>query len=173
MEQLTRILDEATASIGPEYFLLPIDGADPVYRERVYCYELYHQMRHRWPDDRRYILNGEVDKSAHPYFRIAGQRPKPDLLVHQPGSGRHNHAVIEVKASSAPAAGIRKDLETLSLFRSDLGYERAIYLIYGLRAHEALAQVLSSAGETKYLAPIEVWVHLEATSPATLARNIG
>lgn len=72
MEQLTRILAEATASVGPEYFLLPIDGADPIYRERVYCYELYHQMRRRWPDDRRYILNGEVDKSAHPYFRMGG-----------------------------------------------------------------------------------------------------
>jgi len=43
MEQLTHILQDATAAIGREYFLLPIHGADPVYRERVYCYELYHQ----------------------------------------------------------------------------------------------------------------------------------
>ena len=48
MEQLTDILRQATAAIGRDYFLLPIHGAAPVYRERVYCYELYHQMRLRW-----------------------------------------------------------------------------------------------------------------------------
>ena len=31
MEQLTQILQDATAAIGQEYFLLPIHGADPVY----------------------------------------------------------------------------------------------------------------------------------------------
>jgi len=49
MEQFTQIFRDATAAIPPEYFLLPIHGADPVYRERVYCYELYHQMRGLWP----------------------------------------------------------------------------------------------------------------------------
>jgi hypothetical protein len=51
MEQFTQILQDATAAIGDEYFLLPIEGADPVNRERVYCYELYHQMRLLWPKD--------------------------------------------------------------------------------------------------------------------------
>jgi hypothetical protein len=40
MEQLTQILRDATAAIEAEYFLLPIHGTAPVYRERVYCYEL-------------------------------------------------------------------------------------------------------------------------------------
>ena len=88
MEQLTQILRDATAAIGKEYFLLPIHGADPVYRERVYCYELYHQMRLRWPDGCVYRLNGEVDKMGHPYFQDAAA-PKPDLLVHQPGHAGH------------------------------------------------------------------------------------
>ena len=111
MEQLTQILLEATAAIAPEYFLLPIHGGDPVYRERVYCYELYHQMRRLWPQDCPYRLNGEVDKRAHPYFEVGGQ-PKPDLLVHQPGTGE-NHAVVEVKSSGAVARNIEKDLERL------------------------------------------------------------
>ncbi|MGA2606022.1 MAG: hypothetical protein ABSH01_01040 [Terriglobia bacterium] len=130
MEQLTEILHQATAAISNGYFLLPIHGAHPVYRERVYCYELYHQMRLRWPDGSPYRLNGEVDKSAHPCFQqMDAGRPKPDLLVHQPGSGEYNHAVIEVK--SVAGEDIQKDLETLSLFRNDFGYQRAIYLIYG------------------------------------------
>jgi hypothetical protein len=69
MEWFTGILHEATARIAPEYFLLPVYGGPSVYRERVYCYELYHQIRLLWPGDCPYRLNGEVDKRAHPYFR--------------------------------------------------------------------------------------------------------
>src|SRR5262245_39939149 len=51
MNMLSNLLALATADIDQEYFQLPIHGGGPVYRERVYCYELYHQMRRRWPDD--------------------------------------------------------------------------------------------------------------------------
>jgi len=44
-EELTHVLQEATADITADNFYLNLDGGDPVYRERVYCYELYHQMR--------------------------------------------------------------------------------------------------------------------------------
>src|SRR5580704_3002684 len=122
MEQLDDILQQATAAIGREYFLLSIHGADPVHRERVYCYELYHQMRLRWPapDYSPYRLNGEIDKGGHPYFKNERGSPKPDLLVHVPGTG-DNHAVIEVKSSRAKAKEIRKDLRTLSRF-ANFGY---------------------------------------------------
>jgi hypothetical protein len=87
MEELDRIISGATGSISQMYFRLPIDGGDPVFRERVYCYELYHQMRSRWPDDCAFSLNGEVDKSAHPILDTLGAAyAKPDLLVHVPGS---------------------------------------------------------------------------------------
>jgi hypothetical protein len=36
---------------------------------------------------------------------------------------------------------IDQDLGTLTLFRTDLGYQRAIYLIYGTEALEAAAKV--------------------------------
>ena len=45
MNELSDVLADATRSIEAEYFHLSIDGGGPVYRERVYCYELYHQMR--------------------------------------------------------------------------------------------------------------------------------
>jgi hypothetical protein len=102
MEELSKILEDASAAIEYGYFLLSIDGGDSVYRERVYCYELYHQMRVRWPTSTIYYLNGEVDKAAHPILRGLGIRlSKPDLLVHRPGDMSGNHAVIEVKASNA------------------------------------------------------------------------
>ncbi len=165
MEQLTEILHKATAAIGNDYFCLSIHGHNSVYRERVYCYELYHQMRRLWPDDSPYRLNGEVDKSAHPYFQGPDLgKPKPDLLVHQPGTGRYYHAVIEVK--SVDGQDIQKDLETLSLFRTGFrtglpGYERAIYLIYGDgdRADTALARIRKCAANIAHLAAIELWLH--------------
>jgi len=169
MEQLTEILCQATAAIGDAYFRLPIHGHSSVYRERVYCYELYHQMRLRWPCDSPYRLNGEVDKSAHTYFEGADSgKPKPDLLVHQPGTDQYNHAVIEVK--NVCGQDIQKDLETLSLFRTGFktgrGYERAIFLIYGNgdQADTARARIQRCANKIANLAAIELWLH-----PATLA----
>lgn len=130
MNELDEILSTATTNIPREYFRLPIDGGGPIYRERVYCYELYHQMRCLWPKDCRFRLNGEVDTAAH-LSRLGASYAKPDLLIHGPGHMSENHTIIEVKSVMADLAGVRKDLRTLSLFRTRVGYERAIYLIYG------------------------------------------
>ena len=157
MEQFTQIFRDATAAISQEYFLLPIHGGDSIYRERVYCYEFYHQMRRLWPAGTPYRLNGEVDKRAHPYFQDGGQ-PKPDLLVHQPGTGE-NYAVIEVKSSHVAAREIDKDLGTLSLFRHRLGYQRTIYLVYGADTANAAARIHERAGQFKEIAPFELWLH--------------
>jgi hypothetical protein len=169
MRELSEILQQATAAIGREYFLLPRDGADAVYRERIYCYELYHQMRRRWPDPDlcRCRLNGEIDKGGHPYFRGERGKPKPDLLVHVPGTG-DNDAVIEVKSSRAKAKEIRKDLATLARFMR-LGYRRAIYLVYG---SEAVLRRIERYGADVDL-PIEVWFHPAATAPAACAFTLG
>ena len=106
MNELSAILGDAANAVSEAYFRLSIDGGDPVYRERVYCYELYHQMRLRWPTNTPFYLNGEIDKAAHPILRELGADfAKPDFLVHQPGHMSGNHAVIEVKTSSADAEG--------------------------------------------------------------------
>ena len=68
MDGFDNVLAGAAAALAPEYFLLPVHRANPVYRERVYCYELYHQMRCRWPERCAFILNGELDKQQHPDF---------------------------------------------------------------------------------------------------------
>lgn len=82
------------------------------------------------------MLNGEVDKSAHPIFsKLGANRRKPDFLVLTPGAMSGNHAIIEVKHSTAHR-GIRKDIETLNLFVKHGGYKRAIYLIYGKQEGE-------------------------------------
>lgn len=169
MKELTGILQSSTAGVEAMYFHLNIDRGDPVFRERVYCYELYHQMRCNWPSQCEYFLNGELDKSAHPILRKLGaDHAKPDLLVHTPGAMAGNYAIVEVK-HSAVASGIHKDLWTLDLFVRKVGYQRAIYLIYGPEASErGVDKIKGIANKFQQLVPIEVWLHSEVGQPATL-----
>jgi len=167
MEGFSEILQAATAAVPAEYFLLPLHGADPIYRERVYCYELYHQMRCLWPKETAYRLNGEVDKRSHPYFQDEEQ-PKPDLLVHQPGTG-DNFAAIEVKPAGAATRNIRKDLSTLALLAQRAGYRRLIYLIYGEGAEHDVERIGTCAAQVEGVSAIELWLHLAPGVPAGLA----
>ena len=169
MIELTDIITEATAAIERGYYHLQIHGGDPVYRERVYCYELYHQMRSRWPKGCNFALNGEVDKAAHPILRKLGVNHKiPDFLVHKPGDMRGNHAIIEVKKTKTSNKGIRKDISTLDTFVRKVGYQRAIYLLVGHASDDCLETIQSVAGRFDELVPIEIWFHSKVGEPATL-----
>lgn len=168
MRDLTVLLEEATAGVPSKYFHVHIDGGDPIYRERVYCYELYHQLRCLWPVESEFFLNGELDKSAHPILReIGADYAKPDLLVHKPGYMNGNHAIIEVKSSNAQNEGITKDLNTLALFRTRVGYDRAIYLLFGYEAENTAERVRRAAQLIDGLPEIELWTHSAPGQTAT------
>lgn len=125
------ILAAAAARIGPEYFQLPIADADAVYRERVYCYELYHQLRCVW-DGFPFSLGGEVDKGGHPHFQNGPYaHAKPDLLVHVPGNMDRNLACVEVKPAGRPVAEFSADLRKLTWFCHHANYFCGIFLVYG------------------------------------------
>jgi hypothetical protein len=176
MKQLTQILRNATRAIEAGYFHLNIDGGDPIYRERVYCYELYHQMRCLWPPKAEcpFYLSGEIDKAAHPILTELGAAgAKPDLLVHRPGYMDGNHAVIEVKHCDCRREGIEKDLSTLTIFINRVRYRRAIYLIYGDQADDRLEKRIAEiARSISNLAPIELWIHAELSGPARHAATL-
>jgi len=132
IELFQLILAEATAKIATPYFQLPIAGeVEPIYRERVYSYELYHQLRALMDEDERfaqYALSGEIDKQGHPIIR----RCAPDLVFHSPGTMDSNLVVIEVKAVNAALDGILKDFANLGYFVSrDVNYQLGIELVYG------------------------------------------
>src|SRR5437867_7565620 len=107
MEALIKVLDwlrRASQQVGEEYMMLPVAGADPQYRERVYCYELYHQWRCQWPTRFPYALSGETDKRKHAHVRGKYLDDiKPDFLVHEPGNmdPDSNLLAVEVKAANA------------------------------------------------------------------------
>ena len=100
---------KATELIDERYINLPVDGGDPILRERVYCYELYHQMRLLIPNGKPYFLMAEVDKRAHPTIsKIAAKGIVPDLLAHVPGTMKHNLAAVEIKHTDGTVGGIDK-----------------------------------------------------------------
>lgn len=178
MDELTGIIERATEAVDAGYVRLRIDGGRPAYRERVYCYELYHQMRTVWPRECPYTLNGEVDKRAHPIMADLGLGQIPDLLVHRPGSMAGNHAIIEVKHVRGTLDGLAKDLETLSAFRLRGGYERAVLLVYDTSIRPGLLETIKALyGLMDEPAEVEVWFHERAGEAArcvgVLARDGG
>ena len=167
MDELDQILAEATKVIEERYFRLPIDGGDPVYRERVYCYELYHQMRSRWPEGCLFTLNGEVDKKAHPILCGLGAALSiPDFLVHVPGDMAGNHAIIEVKSNRPSAADIRSDLEKLANFQRRVRYQRGIYLVFGERAESDVDRIEHEAQKLGLQGNAEIWLHTASNTAA-------
>jgi hypothetical protein len=169
MDGFDTIFHRATVSISPEYFQLPIVGGSAVFRERVYCYELYHQLRLLWPRDSGYRLNGEVDKRSHPYFVENDWAPKPDFIVHAPGSN-DNYLVIEVKTvDGLTTKEVLKDLHTLARFRAEAGYRRAIHLAFGSSGAATLNLLRRAELDASALGGIEFWGHPEPRRPAERA----
>lgn len=123
---LLRALSRATSRIGENYFLLPIAGRDlPVARERVYCYELFHQLRLALGDT-RLTLTAEPDKRGHPDFPPCN----PDFILHAPGRHDQNTAVIEVECRP-DLRHITKDLRTLQVMR-ERGYRTLVLLLFAI-----------------------------------------
>ncbi len=96
-------------------------------------------MRLLWPETSDYILNGELDKAAHPIVKKAGlDGPKPDLPVHSPGDMDKDNTIKESKTRLDKPLAIAKDLETLHRFRTEERYRRAIYLVFGSSKNSVL-----------------------------------
>lgn len=167
MKELTALLQNATKNLPESYFNLMITGDKTIYRERVYCYELYHQLRCIWPATTEYYLNGELDKAAHPILsKLGAAGVKPDLLIHKPGYMNGNHAVMEIKSSQAQRKGIIKDLKNLALFKNKVKYERAIYLIFGSSPKQQQLTIQSLAQGSDDYYGIEIWYHQYPGQPA-------
>lgn len=179
LDLLRNLLADATARIAPAYFLLPVadvEGGEPLvqYRERVYAYELYHQLRQTWPDHWPYSLAGEIDKRGHPIVRGGIlDNAKPDLLVHISGQMDRNLAAIEIKplrgqVYRGEGEAFKRDMKKLIAFR-EIGYWGALLIAFGesvdrIREH---ARHLRQSGIE--LNGIELYHHRRAGESATPA----
>lgn len=133
-------LVDATVKIQDKYFQLPVASEQAfVFRERAYCYELYHQIREILSNDFPYILSGEVNKAGHPLIVDYCGGIIPDFLVHNPGHMGEDDNLVIVEVKTIQGANhnregeyFLKDIETINCMTSlDNGYFRGIILIFG------------------------------------------
>lgn len=140
------------ASIGeikPVYFLVPRYAEQPVLRERVYCYELYHQLRCHLGDNYEFTVHAEIDKRGQEIVaEKVGPYTNPDFMVHIPGAGLDHEfqlAVIEVKTTAWIDLGkIETDLNKLRVYVEEVGYQRGVFLVFGLKNRRKVKNLLEN-----------------------------
>lgn len=172
LQLVTDTLIKATKQIKDIYFQLPVAGLErPIFRERVYCYELYHQMRKSWPEV-PHKITGEIDKSGHPWI-YPGElnRSKPDFTIHVPPGMSDNLLVIEVKPPRPSKKQIVTDLRKLTAYCRSAGYSAAYYLVYGRSIESAVefasrCESWSNQDDKIDLSCITLFTHPCAGAPA-------
>ena len=117
-QELKDALQRATENTDYYYFKIDmVKSRRYRYRERVYCYELYHQLRRTLPNTYPYTLQGKMDKIGHQIIRPKIGAKKPDFVLHKPRTMEDNLVVMEVKPlNNTNSTQIKKDLETLTGF---------------------------------------------------------
>lgn len=123
----------ALAHVAPDYYQLPTTySLAGVTRERIFCYELYHQIRLHMSPRHSLSLHGEIDKRGHRDF-VKTDRANPDFVFHIPGTHAHNTLVMEVKGVIGPKyrRAIGKDFNTLLSFTSKYQYKAGIFILFG------------------------------------------
>lgn len=153
-------LEIATRAISANYFLLPIAGRDrPIKRERVYCYELFHQLRLALQQS-QLTLTGEPDKRGHRDFPPIN----PDFILHVPGLHAWNSAVLEVECRVSQKHLV-KDLKNLSMMRAR-GYRTLVLLLFATPCVPWLKLALASEEAGIDLAEVTVLLHRAAGEAA-------
>ncbi len=184
LETFDEAFRRATKAVGYDYFALSVaNSRDRTYLERVYCYELYHQLRNQWVNNGSIRIHAEVDKSGHK--KIKGQ-DKPDFILHIPGQHEElsptNFIVMEVKRARRYETGtnvetdktaIKTDIDKLSKFRHENFYKRAIYLFFEtVDSNTLIEQVRCALDGVDLEEEIELWLHSDVNERARLIAKI-
>lgn len=127
-----KIIENAIENVDLSFQEISVVGEknkpEIIIRERVWCYEFYHQIRKLGIEN----INGEIDKRGH---RIIKNNCNPDFVIHKEGSMTENEAVIEVKLVKR---NIIKDLKTLATMIALYKYKLGIFILinYNLNSLE-------------------------------------
>jgi hypothetical protein len=166
--RLLTVVAVSMKAIEADYFNFRVaDKENPIERERVYCAELYHQMRQRF-DGIGYYLNNEPNKKGHPIIEKLCGPVDPDFVVHRMGSmgPTDNLAVIEVKRSRGDlSGGVTKDMNTINCMGTiENGYYGGIIVVFGHLAERRRASLLRRIVElrSRDLRRLTVFLQLEA-----------
>lgn len=170
-DRLVELISSSIVSIKDEYINFQVAGSEErIERERVYCYEFYHQIRHI-VHEISYRVNSEPNKINHPYIEDHCGAIDPDFIFHRPGEMNpdSNLAVIEIKKTSGDLTnGILKDIGTINCMTTiPNGYHGGIIIVFGeisdVRQRNLLGRIRNSIDEnTKRLT---VLLHQQANTP--------
>lgn len=137
-----KLIRDAMMQVKRNYIILKVAGGSSEHRERVYCYELYHQMRCLQTQcnlQDEFTINGEIDKKGHPTIP---HNFNPDFVMHEPGNDDKNGCVIEVKirsnhGSALNTRGVYKDLNTITCMLHCYEYQYGALIFVDVTEEEA------------------------------------
>ena len=138
-----KLIRDAMMQVKRNYIILKVAGGSSEHRERVYCYELYHQMRCLQTQcnlQDEFTINGEIDKKGHPTIP---HNFNPDFVMHEPGNDDKNGCVIEVKirsnhGSALNTRGVYKDLNTITCMLHCYEYQYGALIFVDVTEEERL-----------------------------------
>lgn len=139
MTEFLNFLGIALENVDEKYWNVHSAENEDFIRERVFCYELYHEMRKIQESDGdsgKYRTFSNIDLYAEPDKRgweklEDDEKKNPDFIFHKKAES-NNLIVMEVKGNKN--GDIKKDFETLTAFLSEknhLKYKYGIFLLYG------------------------------------------
>ncbi|MBV9790341.1 MAG: hypothetical protein JOZ51_19275 [Chloroflexi bacterium] len=149
------LIASSLEKVCPQYYrLITTYDRNGIVRERLFCYELYHQIRLKMQRGEELTLHAEIDKRGHQDFQEE-HRKNPDFVFHVQGTHDFNTLVIEVKgtlkydeaeerrryrATQIPEGRINRprrepstainDLKTILVFINNYGYRAGIFILY-------------------------------------------
>lgn len=130
MEKFEDILMTAIDNIDQNYYKVKTTyNHGGIIRERVFCYELYYQMR-LLKKDNQFFIHPEIDKSGHDEFDVE-DRKNPDFLYHIPGDFHPESVISEVKGTLSRGINeLIKDFQTIQRFIKKYNYKKGYFLLY-------------------------------------------
>lgn len=138
MQYVQAVIDSLN-KIEQRYIKLSaVHKVDGLIRERVFCYELYHQMRQNISLNKLTVINGEIDKRGYPEF----ENKNPDFVFHIPGSRNGNALVCEVKGNIR-RPGVKKDFESICHFIEKQNYKSGFFIVF----NNSIEQLKQKAGD--------------------------
>lgn len=144
-QKYINLIKNSLESIEPNYYRLVTADNNHVVRERVFCYELYHQMRLKqinFEQDLVLQIHGEVDKRGHEDFKEKDQK-NPDFIFHQTGVHQNNMLVIEVKGKLRTRKEITNDIDKLITFIDKYYYKAGVFILY----NHSICELVNFLGE--------------------------
>jgi len=147
----------ALSQVAPEFFRIRTTyNHVGIVRERVFCYELYHQIRSNMQENHALSIHGEIDKSGHHDF-LQQDRLNPDFVFHFPGTHEGNTLVVEVKGSLRDSKGLIKDFNTLLTFVGNYHYAAGVFILYNHSINELIERIgraLEKIGTSPYASSV-------------------